>query len=91
MLGKVPQLFTIRSRLDAYLVIYAIAVGATRRGLAYVSEYPGWTGHVLFLACCGTVLIAGAKILDCVRLEQAVKQDGAANAPLTASKYPEGG
>lgn len=74
MLQAISRLFTIRSRLDAYLIIYALALGATRRGWAYVSEYPGWGGRLLFIACCASVLIAGAKILDCVRLEQAARR-----------------
>jgi len=71
-------LFTIRTRLEAFAIIYALALGATQRGSAYLQEYPGWGGRLLFLACCCAVLMAGAKILDCLRLESAAKASAAA-------------
>ena len=75
MLNKLARLFTIKTRVEAYLIIYALALGATTRGAAYLEQYPGWGGKLLFLACTGAVFIAGAKIFDCLRLEQAMKQD----------------
>lgn len=71
MLGKVARLFTIRTRLEAFLIIYALALGATSRGSHYLTEYPGMAGQALFLACTVAVLLAGAKILDCLRFERA--------------------
>ena len=70
MLGKVKRLFTIRTRFEAFLLIYALALGATTRGAHYVEQYPGWGGYLLFLACTGAVFLAGAKILDCLRYER---------------------
>jgi hypothetical protein len=32
MLNKIGRLFTIKTRLEAWLVIYAIALGAVERG-----------------------------------------------------------
>ena len=51
------------------MIIYALALGAVERGKAYLVEYPGTGGMLLFLACTGAVFLAGAKILDCVRYE----------------------
>jgi hypothetical protein len=79
MLRKVARLFMIKNRWEAYLIIYALALGATTRGTHYLEQYPGWGGWLLFLACTGAVFLAGAKILDCLRLEKAAK-DGPAKA-----------
>ena len=66
MLRKIARLFTIKTRAEAFLIIYALALGATSRGAQYLTQYPGWGGKLLFLACTGAVFLAGAKILDCL-------------------------
>jgi hypothetical protein len=81
MLRKLGRLFTIKTRLEAWLVIYAIALGAVERGRLYLETYPGWGGVLLALACTGVVFIAGAKLLDSVKPQPALA--GVANrAPL---------
>ncbi|HWK42354.1 MAG TPA: hypothetical protein VNR60_10520 [Croceibacterium sp.] len=70
MLRRISRLFTIKTRVEAFLIIYALALGATARGSHYLTEYPGWGGKLLFLACTGAVFLAGAKILDCLRYEK---------------------
>ena len=70
MLLKIKRLFTIKTRFEAFLLIYALALGATTRGAHYVEQYPGWGGYLLFAACTGAVFLAGAKILDCLRYER---------------------
>jgi len=70
MRKRVLALFTIKNRVEAFMIIFALAMGATQRGSVYLEQFPGWGGRLLFLACCGTVFMAGAKILDCLRLEQ---------------------
>jgi hypothetical protein len=60
------------------LIIYALALGATERGALYLTEYPGWGGKLLFLACSAAVFMAGAKILDCLRYEKATRATPAA-------------
>ena len=67
MRRKLARLFTIKTRFEALLVIYAIALGAVERGVTYLETYPGIGGRLLFLACTGVVFIAGAKLLDAVR------------------------
>jgi len=67
MLRKIGRLFVIKTRLEAWLVTYAIAVGAVERGNHYLQMYPGWAGWMLALACTGVVFIAGAKLLDSVK------------------------
>jgi hypothetical protein len=67
MLRRVGRLFTIKTRFEAWLVIYAIAIGAVERGRHYLETYPGWQGWLLALACTGVVFLAGAKLLDSVR------------------------
>ena len=71
MLHKVARLFTIKRRLEAFLIIYALALGATARGAQYLTQYPGWGGKLLFLACTGAVFMAGARILDSIERERA--------------------
>jgi hypothetical protein len=74
MLRKVKRLFVIKTRFEAFLIIYALALGATTRGTHYLIEYPGWGGYLLFLACTGAVFLAGAKILDCLKFERAAAE-----------------
>ncbi|MBT2134420.1 hypothetical protein KK137_08755 [Croceibacterium sp. LX-88] len=75
MLRKVSRLFTIKTRFEAFLIIYALALGATTRGAHYLDQFPGFGGKLLFLATTGAVFIAGAKILDCLRYERAAKEN----------------
>ena len=70
MLRKFSRLFVIKTRVEAYLIIYALATGAMARGKGYLTEYPGFGGWLLFLACSGSVFMAGAKILDAIRMSQ---------------------
>ena len=74
MFAKIKRLFVIKTRFEAFLIIYALALGATARGAAYLEEYPGWGGNLLFLACTGAVFLAGAKILDCLKYERAERE-----------------
>ena len=67
MLKKALRLFVIKNRFEAWAIIYAIALGATTRGIQYLALYPGTMGRILFLACTGAVFMAGAKILDGTR------------------------
>ena len=66
MLRKVGRLFTIKTRWEAWLVIYAIALGAVERGRHYLDAYPGAIGWIMALACTGVVFVAGGKLLDSV-------------------------
>lgn len=71
MLRKIGRLFVIKTRFEAYLIIYALATGAAERGSVYLGQFPGNGGKLLFVACLGSVLLAGVKILDCLRFERA--------------------
>ena len=82
MLRKVGRLFTIKTRLEAWLVTYAIALGAVERGHHYLQTYPGWGGWMLALACTGVVFLAGAKLLDSVKVPQPVLAGGPYRAPI---------
>jgi hypothetical protein len=79
MRTRIARLFTIKTRTEAWLVIYAIAVGAVERGRYYLDLYPGTGGWLLALACTGVVFIAGAKLLDSVRPQPAA---------IAAGPYP---
>ena len=73
MLKKIGRLFVIKTRFEACLIIYALAVGAMARGATYIDHYPGVGGKLLLLACTGSVFLAGGKIFDCLRYEKAAE------------------
>ena len=82
MLKKIGRLFQIKTRLEAWLVIYAIALGAVERGRLYLETYPGFGGWLLALACTGVVFIAGGKLLDSVKPPVPAIARGPYAAPL---------
>lgn len=82
MLSKIGRLFTIKTRFEAWLVIYAIALGAVERGRHYLDVYPGFGGWLLALACTGVVFVAGGKLLDSVRAPAPVLASGPYRAPV---------
>lgn len=67
ILKRLGRLFTIRTRWEAWAVIWAITLGAVERGKAYMEVYPGATGWLFFIACAAVVFVAGGKLLDSVR------------------------
>jgi len=58
------RLFVIKTKFEAFMLIYAIATGAVERGLTYTHRFPGTGGWIMFAACTVVVFMAGAKILD---------------------------
>ncbi len=74
MLRKVSRLFMIKTPFEAYLIIYALGLGAAERGRIYLDRFPGWGGRLLFLACTCAVFMAGAKILDCLKHERRLRE-----------------
>ena len=70
MLRKIGRLFVIKNRFEAFVIIYALALGATARGSAYLDKYPGGWGVALFFAATGAVFLAGAAILDSLKAKK---------------------
>jgi hypothetical protein len=66
MWTKLTRLFTIKTKFEAFMVIYALGLGAVERGLHYHQQYPGFGGWLLFSVCPIAVFMAGARILDSV-------------------------
>ena len=66
MWTRIKRLFTIKTKFEAFLVIYGLGVGAIERGMRYLDTYPGWGGWMLFAVCPVAVFMAGARILDSV-------------------------
>lgn len=64
MLMRLARLFTIKSKFEAFLIIYGLGNGAVERGVHYLKLYPGIGGWLLFAVCPIAVFMAGAKILD---------------------------
>jgi hypothetical protein len=77
MLRKIGRLFVIKTRLEAFVIIYALALGAMTRGAHYTIEYPGFGGYLLMAATAGAVFLGGAKILDAIRYEQERREEEA--------------
>lgn len=82
MLRNIGRLFTIKTRWEAWLVIYAIALGSVERGRLYLATYPGWGGWLLAAACTGVVFIAGAKLLDSTRPPEPTLATGPYRSPV---------
>ncbi len=87
-LRRIGRLFVIKTRAEAWLVTYAIALGAIERGRYYLEVYPGAYGWVLAAACTGVVFLAGAKLLDSVRPAPATVQIGPHCAPVKRRLRP---
>lgn len=66
MLGKIARLFVIKTKFEAFLVIYGLGTGAVERGVHYLQQYPGFGGWLLFSVCPIAVVMAGARILDSI-------------------------
>ena len=81
MLKRFARLFTIKTRFEAALVIYAIASGAVIRGFMFLQQYPGWLGIAMGLGCLGVVFIAGAKLFDSVRVHEPAIAQGPWKVP----------
>ena len=64
MWTKFARLFIIKSRFEAFAVIYGLGTGAVERGVHYLHQYPGFGGWMLFSVCPIAVFMAGARILD---------------------------
>ena len=74
MLSKIGRLFVIKTRTEAFLIIYALAAGAIERGQHYMQTYPGTFGWLLAAACTGSVFLAGAAVLDGLKAKAALAQ-----------------
>lgn len=88
MLRKIGRLFQIKTRWEAWAVIYAIALGAVERGRFYLETYPGTAGWLLAAACTGVVFLAGAKLLDSVRPAPAAVKAGPYAPPVQRRQAP---
>lgn len=66
MFTKIARMFTIKTKFEAFMVIYGLGLGATERGVHYVRDYPGMGGWLLFSLCPIAVFMAGGRILESV-------------------------
>lgn len=70
MWPRLVRLFTIKTKFEAFLVIYGLGLGATERGVHYMAQYPGVGGKLLFAVCPIAVFMAGARILHSLEVER---------------------
>jgi hypothetical protein len=66
MFRTIASLFVIKNKFEAFLVIYALGVGAVERGIHYLEQYPGIGGWILFSVCPIAVIMAAVRILESV-------------------------
>jgi hypothetical protein len=66
MWTRLSRLFVIKTKFEAFAVIYGLGTGAVERGVHYLQQYPGIGGWMLFAVCPVAVFMAGARILDSV-------------------------
>lgn len=66
MWDRLVRLFTIKTKFEAFLVIYGLATGAVERGFHYQHQFPGVAGWLLFSVCPIAVFMAGGRILDSI-------------------------
>jgi len=74
MLKFILRLFVIKTRFEALVVIYALALGAVDRGFHYLETMPGPGGWVMFLGCTAAVFMAGAKLMDLTRRDSGLRR-----------------
>jgi len=72
---RILRLFTIKTKLEVFMITYALGLGAVKRGQEYMIQYPGNIGKVFFLLCTGAVFIAAAKMLQAVEFDTAFGED----------------
>ncbi len=71
MWTKFARLFVIKTKFEAFMVIYGLGLGAVERGVHYLQQYPGIGGWMLFSVCPLAVFMAGPRILDSVERNRA--------------------
>lgn len=71
MWTRISRLFVIKTKFEAFAVIYGLGTGAVERGVHYLHQYPGFGGKMLFAVCPIAVFMAGARILDSLERENA--------------------
>jgi hypothetical protein len=72
---KLKRLFTIKTKLEVFLITYALALGAVKRGQEYLVQYPGKLGWVFFCLTTGAVFLASAKMLQAVEYDKVLGVD----------------
>ena len=72
---RILRLFTIKTKLEVFMITFALGLGAVKRGQEYLVQYPGNIGKLFFLLCTGAVFIAAAKMLQAVEFDTAFGED----------------
>jgi hypothetical protein len=72
---KIARLFTIKTKLEVFLITYALGLGAAERGKDYMLQYPGNAGKVFFVLCTVAVFIAASKMLEAIEFQRAFGVD----------------
>ena len=82
---KLKRMFEVRTRWEAFAVIYAIAVGSVQRGFVYMERFPGFGGWLLFGACTLVVFVVGGKLLDMTRPDNGLRRRKTDLDPMSAA------
>jgi hypothetical protein len=70
MWTRIKRLFTVKTKFEAFLVIYGLGLGAVERGVHYLQQYPGYGGWLLFACCPIAVFMVGGVLIDSVERRQ---------------------
>ena len=70
MWTRIKLRFTIKTKFEAFLVIYGLGLGAVERGVHYLQQYPGVGGWLLFSCCPIAVFMVGGVLIDSVERRQ---------------------
>jgi hypothetical protein len=50
---RILRLFTIKTKLEVFMITYALGLGAVKRGQEYMVQYPGNIGKMFFILYTG--------------------------------------
>ncbi len=63
MWTRFTRLFVIKTKFEAFAVIYALGLGATERGVHYLQQYHGGVGGWLLFAVCPIAVFMVAPVI----------------------------
>ncbi len=72
---KLTRLFQVKTKVEVFMITYALGLGAVKRGEDYLLQYPGKMGWVFFALCTGAVFFASAKMLEAIDYHSAFGVD----------------
>ena len=60
MWSRIARLFVIKTKFEAFLVIFSLGTGAVERGMHYLQQYPGYGGWLCSWPACASSIRSNA-------------------------------